>query len=79
MNRHAAALAEELFRIAPEINLSEVDRAADLREEFDIDSMDFLKLVTALGKRYGIDMPEADYSEMRSFDALAEYLEMHGS
>ncbi len=69
------ALAEELQKIAPDIELDDIDRGSDLREEFDIDSMDFLNLVTALGKRFGIPMPEADYPRMQSFDDLAAYLD----
>lgn len=67
-------LSQELHRIAPEIDLDDIDHSADLREEFDIDSMDFLTLVTALSKRLDIDLPEADYPRMRSFDAMATYL-----
>lgn len=67
-------LSDALHRIAPEIELEDIDRSADLREEFDIDSMDFLNLVTALSKRCDIEMPEADYNEMRSFEALATYI-----
>ena len=74
MTEHETSLAQELRLIAPDITLDEIDRTADLREEFDIDSMDFLRLVTALGKRYGIDIPEADYDRMDSFDAIASYL-----
>ncbi|MDU8943587.1 acyl carrier protein [Ovoidimarina sediminis] len=70
----ATILAEELRRIAPDIDPADIDRGGDLREEFDIDSMDFLTLVTALGKRLDIPMPEADYPLMESFDALAAYL-----
>lgn len=75
------ALAEELRRIAPDVDLADIDRGADLREEYDIDSMDFLNLVTALSKRFDIPMPEADYALMQSFDALARYLteKSHGS
>ena len=68
------ALREELHRIAPDIEIDEIDRDADLREEFDIDSMDFLNLVTALGKRLGAEMPEADYPRMGTFEALKAYL-----
>lgn len=68
------ALSEELHRIAPDIRLEDIDRTQDLREEFDIDSMDFLTLVTALGKRFDLDMPEADYPKMQSFEALLDYL-----
>jgi acyl carrier protein len=52
---------EELNNIAPEVDLSTVDPAADLREAIDIDSMDFLNLVTALHHRTGIEIPEIDY------------------
>ena len=70
-----AAVTKELQRIAPDIGIEEVDRSADLREEFDIDSMDFLNLVTALGKMFDTDMPESDYAQMRSFDGLVDYLQ----
>lgn len=79
MTEYETALAEELFRIAPDVGLDEVDRAANLRDEFDIDSMDFLKLLSALGKRFDIPMPEADYDQMGSFDALAAYVQRHTS
>jgi acyl carrier protein len=79
MTPHQTAVAEELHRIAPEIDVAEIDQTADLREECDIDSMDFLNLVTALSKRFGIEMPEADYDRMRSFDALARYIETHAA
>ena len=68
------AVAEELHRIAPDVDLDSIDRAADLRDECDIDSMDFLNLVTAISQRYGLEMPEADYPQMRSFDALVAYV-----
>lgn len=68
------ALAEELHRIAPDVSLADIDLSGDLREEFDIDSMDFLTLVTALGKRFDLEMPEADYPKMQSFNAFQDYL-----
>ena len=68
------AISAELHRIAPDIAIKDIDPQADMREEFDIDSMDFLNLVTALGKRFGLAMPEADYDRMRSFADLVAYL-----
>jgi acyl carrier protein len=70
-------LAKHLGRIAPEIPLDDIDRGADLRDEFDIDSMDFMTLITSLGKELSLPMPEADYDQMRSFDDLADYLRSH--
>jgi hypothetical protein len=37
-----AILQEDLENIAPEADLDTLDRAADIREALDIDSMDFL-------------------------------------
>lgn len=64
----------ELARIAPDIDPDEIDRDGDLREECDIDSLDFLNLVTALGKALSMPMPEADYPAMRSLNGLVAYL-----
>lgn len=70
----STGLAEELHRIAPDVSLEDIDLTADLRDEFDIDSMDFLSLMIALSKRFDLEMPETDYPKMQSFSALANYL-----
>ena len=75
MNGTQGAVQEELHKIAPDIEFDSADTEEDLREEFDLDSMDFLHLVTALGKRFGIPIPESDYSRMSSVTALCSYLD----
>lgn len=67
-------LQDELHRIAPDIEINEIDRDEDLREEFDIDSLDFLNLVTALGKALNTPMPEADYPQMGTYNEMIAYL-----
>ena len=69
-----AVLIDELGRIAPEIDATELDPDADLREQLDIDSMDFLNLVTALHERLDLDIPEADYANLATFSRTVEYL-----
>ena len=69
------AVLEEINNIAPEIDLASVDPAADLREAIDIDSIDFLNLVTALHHRTGIDIPEIDYPKLVTFSGMVTYLE----
>ncbi len=71
-------LLDELAGIAPEIDGAAADPSGDLREEFDIDSMDFLNLVTALHERLGIDIPEADYPKLFTLDDAVAYLAGHG-
>lgn len=69
-----AVLAEALRRIAPDVDIAEIDRDGNLREEFDIDSIDFLNLITALGRRFSLPIPEEDYPKLRSFAAIVDYL-----
>jgi len=74
LDESETVLAQELGRIAPEISVTEIERDSDLREEFDIDSVDFLNLVLALCQRLDIEIPEADYAQMQSYNALISYL-----
>ena len=72
-------LIKHLGSIAPDIDIDTIDTTADLRDECDIDSMDFLKLITALGREFSCPMPETDYDQMRSFDDLLAYLKIHAT
>jgi len=76
MNRDEArtAVLTALSRIAPEADLEALDPGADLRTEIDLDSMDFLGLVESLAETTGVDIPEADYHDVRSLDGLVVYV-----
>jgi acyl carrier protein len=65
---------EELNNIAPEIDLSGIDPAADLREMLDIDSMDFLNFITAVHHRLGVDIPELDYPKLVTLNGAVAYI-----
>lgn len=67
-------LTRLLGRIAPEVDLDEVDPAAPLQDAVDLDSMDFLNLVTALHEETGIDVPERDYPELASVSGFVDYV-----
>ncbi len=69
-----AVVVDELGRIAPDIDAGTANPSGDLREEFDIDSMDFLNLVTALHQRLGVDIPEKDYPQLFTLDTAVAYL-----
>jgi acyl carrier protein len=71
----ARALLERLLHgIAPEIDFGGADPSAPLQEAFDLDSMDFLNLVTALHEETGIDVPERDYPHLASVEGFVAYL-----
>jgi acyl carrier protein len=64
----------ELHRIAPEVDLDQVDPAGELREQVDLDSMDILNWMIAIHDRTGVEIPEADYSRMATINECVEYL-----
>jgi acyl carrier protein len=73
-NEIRAAVVNALRQIAPEVSAGEIDPAESLREQADLDSMDFLNFVTRLGKDFGIEIPEADYPRLATLDGCAAYL-----
>ncbi|MCZ6671718.1 MAG: phosphopantetheine-binding protein [Verrucomicrobia bacterium] len=64
-----------IAEIAPDEDLSDVAPNVRLRDQLDLDSMDFLDIVMELRKQHGIEVPESDYQELASLDSCANYLE----
>lgn len=67
-------VAEVLSGIAPEADLANVGDDEELREALDLDSMDFLNFVIALGERTGRKIPEADTPRLFTLRGLLDYL-----
>lgn len=61
--------------IAPDENLEGLKPDVRLRDQLQLDSMDFLDIVMELRKRYGIEVPEADYMQLSTLDSCANYLQ----
>ena len=74
-----ALVLEELHKIAPDVDTAALDPSANLREEADLDSMDFLNLLVGLGKRTGVEIPDKDAGALTSVNALAGYLAKRGA
>jgi len=68
-----------LGRIAPEADLEALAGDAVLREELDLDSMDFLSFVTALDEELHVAIPEADYEKVGTLDRCVAYLVAAGA
>ena len=61
--------------IAPDEDLSNVKPDVRLRDQLQLDSMDFLDIVMELRKRYRIQIPEDDYVQLASMASTVKYLE----
>lgn len=70
-----AVVLSSLSDIAPEADPSSIDPSANLRDELDIDSMDFLAFVTALHDRLGVSVPESDYPAVSTIEGAVRYVE----
>jgi acyl carrier protein len=68
------AVVEELLKIAPELAEDEIAGARPLREQVDLDSMDWLNFLVALNERLKIEIPEADYAKLARLDDIVAYL-----
>ena len=66
---------EAIQEVAPEIEESDINPDEDMREECDIDSIDFLNFLLALKKYSGVSIPEVDYSKINTFNEILEYLD----
>ena len=60
--------------VAPDADLSNVKSDVRLRDQLDMDSMDFLDIVMELRKRYKIEVPKEDYPKLATLDSCVSYL-----
>jgi acyl carrier protein len=65
---------DALSNIAPEVDLDAIDPAKDLRDQIDIDSVDFLNFVIGLHKQLGIEIPDGDVAKLVTLDGCVAYL-----
>jgi len=63
-----------LRRTAPEVSGTSLDPGRPLRDQADIDSIDWLNFIVALHERFAIDIPESDYAKLATLDGLVSYL-----
>ena len=73
----AIAVKDIIQTVAPDEDVSNIDPDVRLREQIDLDSMDFLDIVMELRKLYGVQVPEQDYKELATLEGCANYLESH--
>lgn len=62
-----------LHKIAPEIDLKTLKKDQPLREQIDIDSLDFVRLVALLHENLKVDVPEADYAKLLTLNSCIDY------
>ena len=69
-----AVLFDVLGTIAPEADLAGLDPLKSLRDQIDLDSMDFLNVVIRLHERLAVEIPESDYGKLATVAGAMDYL-----
>jgi acyl carrier protein len=77
---HEAAIAiirESIERVAPDIDADQMPTDADMRIEAELDSMDFIAVLSAIKESTGVDVPESETGRVNTIDGCADYLVTH--
>jgi acyl carrier protein len=69
-----AVALDALKQIAPDADFSALDAARNFRDQFEIDSVDYLNFVLTLELRLGIHIPELHYPRLSSLNGCVAYL-----
>ncbi|QXV56508.1 acyl carrier protein [Amycolatopsis sp. TNS106] len=77
-DRAHAAIRTALRGFATEADLEALDPGENLREVFELDSLDFLTFVERLSGDLGTRIEEADYAKLSTLDSATEFLLARG-
>ena len=69
------ALFAVLRTVAPEVTPNKIAADQPLRDQVDLDSMDFLNFLIRLHERLGVDVPESDYAKLVTLADFVAYLQ----
>jgi acyl carrier protein len=68
-------ILEIIQDIDEEAEFDDLNDDKPLRDQLDLDSMDFLDIVMELRKRYKLQIPEEDYPALATLTSCVSYLE----
>lgn len=67
-----------LTTIAPEVDPADIRDEVLLRDQVDLDSMDWLNFLIGIHKRLHVAIVEKDYVSLRTLTDIVHYIEQHG-
>ena len=68
-----------LTTIAPEVEADDIRDDVLLRDQVDLDSMDWLNFLIGIHKRLHVDIPESDYASLRTLNDVVRYVQRQAS
>lgn len=70
-----AAVVATLKSIAPEVEAGDLIADRPLRNQVDLDSMDWLNFLVGLHEKFGVQIPESDYARLVTLNDVTGYLQ----
>ncbi|MBK7135644.1 MAG: acyl carrier protein [Rhodocyclales bacterium] len=71
-----AVVIATLKTIAPEVEEGDLRPDRPLRNQVDLDSMDWLNFLIGLHEKLKVDIPEADYAKLVTLGDVLDYLKV---
>ena len=71
-----AVVIATLKTIAPEVEEGDLRPDRPLRNQVDLDSMDWLNFLIGLHEKLKVDIPEADYARLVTLGDVLDYLKV---
>jgi acyl carrier protein len=69
------SVIQSLTAVAPEIDINALDPDVNFRDQFELDSVDYLNFVIGLERSLGIKIPDMDYPRLSCLNGCLSYLE----
>lgn len=67
-------ILDAIRNVAPETDTNAIHPDLPLRDQVDLDSMDFFHLLVSLEKRFGIRIQESEYSEFTTLKSCIAFV-----
>lgn len=67
-------MIDALLTIAPEVDAGALRDAQPLRDQVDLDSMDWLNVLLGVHRRFAVEIPESDYARLGTLTQIVDYV-----
>ena len=71
------AVRSAVGQVAPDVDPADLVESARLRQDLELDSLDFLRVLETIAQDTGVDIPEDAYREVATVAGLVRFVALH--
>ncbi len=72
------AVRSAITQVAPDVVPEDLVDGARLRQDLELDSLDFLRVIETIAQDTGVDIPESAYTQVGTVEGMVGYVATHG-